>query len=92
MSGAEKVCHRRGVNSADRHAAILEAVTKKLGEASQATIHYADLRDPTTLEPAPAELAGPTLLAIALLFQKDPDGRGAEVRLIDNRVLEVDPA
>ena len=24
MSGAEKVCHRRGVNSADRHAAILE--------------------------------------------------------------------
>ncbi|HPG25306.1 MAG: pantoate--beta-alanine ligase [Spirochaetaceae bacterium] len=80
---------RRGERS---HAAILEAVTKKLGEASQATIHYADLRDPTTLEPAPAVLEGPTLLAIALLFQKDPDGRGAEVRLIDNRVLEVDPA
>ena len=30
MSGAEKVCHRRGVNSADRHAAILEEYAEHL--------------------------------------------------------------
>jgi len=30
VSGAEKVCHRRGVNSADRHAAILEEYAEHL--------------------------------------------------------------
>ena len=30
VSGAEKVCHRRGVNPADRHAAILEEYAEHL--------------------------------------------------------------
>lgn len=68
---------------------LLEAVRKKLGEATQARIDYAELRDPATLELAPERLEGPTLLAIALQFAPDPDGQGADVRLIDNRVLEV---
>jgi pantoate--beta-alanine ligase len=67
--------------------AILEAVTKSLAEASLARIDYAELRDPVSLEMAPAMLEGPTLLAIALQFEADPDGQGAAVRLIDNRVL-----
>lgn len=68
-------------------ATLLEAVRKKLAEASQARVDYAELRDPDTLEPAPATLEAPTLLAIALHFESDPDGRGAAVRLIDNRIL-----
>ncbi|MEM9175401.1 MAG: pantoate--beta-alanine ligase [Myxococcota bacterium] len=71
------------------HAALLEAVTKKLGEATQARIDYAEFRDPATLELAGLTLEGPTLLAIALQFEADPDGQGAQVRLIDNRVLTV---
>jgi pantoate--beta-alanine ligase len=69
------------------HATILEAVRKKLGEACQARIDYADLRDPETLEKAPERLDGPTLLAIALDFSPDQDGQGSPVRLIDNRLL-----
>ena len=69
------------------HATILEAVRKELSEACQARIDYAELRDPQTLELAPESLDGPTLLAIALQFEPDPDGQGAAVRLIDNRVL-----
>jgi pantoate--beta-alanine ligase len=68
-------------------ATLLEAVTKRLAEASLARIDYAELRDPESLEPTGPTLGGPTLLAIALQFQADPDGQGAPVRLIDNRVL-----
>ncbi len=68
-------------------AVILEAVHKKLAEATQARIDYAELRDPATLELAPDAIEGPTLLAIALQFEADPDGSGARVRLIDNRVI-----
>ena len=71
------------------HAVLREAVIKKLGEATQARVDYAEFRDPTTLELAGENLQGPTLLAIALQFDADPDGQGAEVRLIDNRVLAV---
>jgi pantothenate synthetase len=46
-------------------------------------VDYAELRDPESLEPAPAELAGPALLALAVRFDAD----GGPVRLIDNRVL-----
>jgi pantoate--beta-alanine ligase len=70
------------------HATILEAVRKELGKAGQATIDYADLRDPQTLEIAPETLDGPTLLAIALQFEPDANGEGAAVRLIDNRLLD----
>ncbi len=69
------------------HATILEAVRKELAKASRARIDYAELRDPQTLELAPESLDGPTLLAIALCFEADPDGQGAAVRLIDNRLL-----
>ena len=72
------------------HAALLEAVRQKLGEATQARIDYAEFRDPATLALAGETLEGPTLLAIALQFAPDPDGQGADVRLIDNRVLAVD--
>lgn len=74
-----------------RRDAILEAVTKKLAEATQARVDYAELRDPDRLEPAPERLEAPVLLAIALRFEPDPDGRGAAVRLIDNRVLVPAP-
>jgi len=76
------------------HATILEAVRKRLDEATQASIDYADLRDPDSLLSAPETIDGPVLLAIALQFE--PDGidntdetanAGAAVRLIDNRVL-----
>jgi pantoate--beta-alanine ligase len=73
------------------HATILEAVRKQLGEASQARIDYADLRDPESLETAPETIDEPTLLAVALQFEPDPDGGGAEVRLIDNRLLYPAP-
>jgi pantoate--beta-alanine ligase len=69
------------------HATLLEAVRKELGKANQARIDYAELRDPQTLDLAPESLDGPTLLAIALQFEPDPDGQGAAVRLIDNRLL-----
>ena len=48
---------------------------------------YAELRDPVTLAEASDRLVGPCLLALAVHFAPDPDGRGSEVRLIDNRVL-----
>jgi hypothetical protein len=61
--------------------------------APQARIDYAELCCPESLEPAPDELAGPALLALAVHFSPDPDGRGADVRLIDSRVLlRADPA
>jgi pantoate--beta-alanine ligase len=72
-------------------AVILEAVQNKLGEADQAAIDYAELRDPANLELVGDVISGPTLLAIALQFEPDPDGQGACVRLIDNRVLMSAP-
>ena len=53
-----------------------------------AEIDYAELRDPESLELAPARLEGPTLLALAVDFARDPSGAGTPVRLIDNRILE----
>jgi len=69
------------------HATILEAARKKLAEATQARIDYADLRDPQSLESAPERLDGPVLFAVALQFEPDADGEGAVVRLIDNRLI-----
>lgn len=73
------------------HAAILEAVRKELARATLARVDYADLRSPFDLASAPHNLDGPTLLAIALEFEPDPDGQGAQVRLIDNRLLGPAP-
>ena len=66
---------------------MLEVACKTIDEASLATLDYAELRNPDSLEEAPKELDGPTLLALAVNFAPDPDGQGADVRLIDNRVL-----
>lgn len=70
-------------------ATILEAAAKKLAEATQARIDYAELRDPQSLESAPERIDGPVLFAVALQFEPDPDGEGAAVRLIDNRLIHA---
>jgi pantoate--beta-alanine ligase len=64
--------------------ALLAGVRRELAKAPLARIDYAELRDPETLAPAPAELAGPVLLALAVRL---PCAGGDDVRLIDNRVL-----
>jgi pantoate--beta-alanine ligase len=85
------------VQAGERDAeAILALVRREIEKAPRAVIDYAELRDPESLEPAPAVLEGPTLLALAV-FLTTPDGDMDDaVRLIDNRVLrapcsEVDP-
>ena len=66
-------------------AALLALVRRELEKAPLAELDYAELRDPESLEPAPARLAGPTLLALAVRFPAASGPRG--VRLIDNAVL-----
>ncbi|MFO0691703.1 MAG: pantoate--beta-alanine ligase [Myxococcota bacterium] len=68
-------------------ARVLEAVRATLARATQARIDYAELRDPASLEAVSGRIERPVLLAIALQFEPDPDGRGSAVRLIDNRIL-----
>jgi len=77
------------IESGERSTAkILEAIRGTLARASQARIDYAELRDPASLELVSDTIDGPVLLAIALQFSPDPDGAGADVRLIDNRLIE----
>jgi pantoate--beta-alanine ligase len=66
---------------------LLDAVKREICKAPQAEIDYAELCDAQSLEPLGSELRGPTVLALAVHFQPDRDGRGQLVRLIDNRVL-----
>ncbi len=66
---------------------LLDTVKREICKAPQAEIDYAELRDAQSLEPVGSELRGPTVLALAVHFQPDRDGRGQLVRLIDNRVL-----
>ncbi len=70
-----------------RAAELLELVRREIAKAPRAAIDYAELRDPETLAPAPEHLDAPALLALAVLLRPPPDGGGAPVRLIDNRVL-----
>ena len=70
-----------------RSALLLERVRAELEAVPRSRIDYAELRDPETLELAPGELCGATLLALAVVFEPDEDGRGETVRLIDNRLL-----
>jgi pantoate--beta-alanine ligase len=75
-------------------ASLLALVARELAKAPHARVDYAELRDPATLAPSPARLAGPALLALAVRFPvRGADDPSAEVRLIDNRVLhpEVSP-
>ena len=67
-------------------ARILALVRAELAAAPRAEIDYAELRDATTLAPAPAQLAAPALLALAVFMRPAVDG-GRTVRLIDNRAL-----
>ena len=71
--------------------ALLEAVRAEISTATQARLDYAELRDPDSLEESPESLNGPALLALAVNFTPDADGQGADVRLIDNRVLLSQP-
>jgi pantoate--beta-alanine ligase len=76
------------VAAGEREAArLLALVRRELAAAPRAEIDYAELRDPTTLTPAPAVLAGPALLALAVLMRPAEGREGKTVRLIDNRVL-----
>ncbi len=93
----EALCLVRALDAAEsavragerRRDAVLAAAREAIAKAPLARLDYAELRDPETLAPAPARLAGPTLLALAA-FLPHRDGQG-EVRLIDNRVLRVPP-
>ena len=79
----------RAVAAGERSAAaLLYGVTQEIGKAPRAQIDYAELRDPESLEPAPAALEAPALLALAVLFHPPEGTAGAPVRLIDNRVLD----
>ncbi len=83
IEGAE-----RAVAAGERNTqALLENICKTIEEAPQAALDYAELRDPDSLAEAPPQLDGPTLLALAVHFAPDQNGNGADVRLIDNRVL-----
>jgi pantoate--beta-alanine ligase len=76
----------RAVAAGEREsAALLALVRRELAKAPLAELDYAELRDPDSLDPAPARLAGPALLALAVRFRAPSAARG--VRLIDNAVL-----
>jgi pantoate--beta-alanine ligase len=70
---------------------ILALVRRELEKAPRAVIDYAELRDPDSLEPAPARLEGPTLLALAVFLTPSYGDTDAAVRLIDNQMLCADP-
>lgn len=67
---------------------LLARVREEIARAPRAALDYAELRDPDSLEDAPAQLCAPTLLALAVRMQPGPDG-GESVRLIDNRILQL---
>ena len=65
---------------------VLALVALELEKAPHGCVDYAELRDPETIEPAPATLTQPALLALAVRFPARGEAAGS-VRLIDNRVL-----
>jgi len=74
------------VASGERRREAIESRVREILESSPlAKLDYAELRDPDTLERAPATLETPVLLALAVFFETD--GASVPVRLIDNRVL-----
>ncbi|HEX5068510.1 MAG TPA: pantoate--beta-alanine ligase [Myxococcota bacterium] len=81
------------VRAGERDAArLLEGVRREISKSPRAEIDYAELRDPASLAPAPARLEAPTLLALAVFMRPQDAGAGEPVRLIDNRVLSVQPS
>lgn len=80
------------VRAGERDAArLLAGVLREIAKAPRAEVDYAELRDPHTLAPVPATLDAPALLALAVFLRPLPGGAGNSVRLIDNRVLPVQP-
>ena len=80
------------VDSGERASSqILRRANAEIAKAPLATIDYAELRDPDTLESSPENLTGPALLALAVLFAPPEGEPGETVRLIDNRVLRPAP-
>jgi pantoate--beta-alanine ligase len=80
------------VRAGERDAArLLEGVRREIAKSPRAEIDYAELRDPASLAPAPARLEAPTLLALAVVMLPQDAGAAEPVRLIDNRVLPVQP-
>jgi len=67
---------------------LLALVRAELAASPRAQIDYAELCDPVTLAPAPAQLDGSALLALAVFMRASQDGKGRTVRLIDNRILQ----
>jgi pantoate--beta-alanine ligase len=68
--------------------ALLAVAREEIAAAPRAAIDYVALCDPDTLAPAPAQLRGPALLALAVFLRPaSPEDARAGVRLIDNRVL-----
>jgi len=93
----EALCLVRALDAAEsaiaagerRREAVLAAAREAIAKAPLVRLDYAELRDPVTLALAPERLAAPALLALAAFLPRR-DGQG-EVRLIDNRVLPVQP-
>jgi pantoate--beta-alanine ligase len=93
----EALCLVRALDAAEsavrsgerRRAAVLAAAREAIAKAPHARLDYAELRDPETLAPAPERLAADVVLALAVFLPRR-DGQG-DVRLIDNRVLPVQP-
>jgi pantoate--beta-alanine ligase len=87
LSRALDIAERRLAAGEHSRDALLAAVRDEIGRAPLAEVDYAELRDPDTLEPAPAALEAPTLLALAVFMKSPEPDEGGSVRLIDNRVL-----
>ena len=83
--GAAASAVAAGENDRER---LLAGVRREIGKAPLATIDYAELRDPDSLEPAPPRLVAPALLALAVFFEPGDPASGARVRLIDNCLLQ----
>jgi len=84
LDAAEKLVAEGGRSAPE----ILARVERELRASTLGRIDYAELRDPASLAPAPTQLVGPTLLALAVRYPGEGDPADApSVRLIDNRVL-----
>ena len=87
----QKYFHRDLEQIHRRLLALSAIVEQMIDKASRADVDYVELRDPDSLEPAPARLEGPALLALAVFFRTGEEAKGARVRLIDNRLLRPQP-
>jgi pantoate--beta-alanine ligase len=93
----EALCLVRALDAAEsavragerRRGAVLAAAREQIAKAPLARLEYAELCDPETLAQAPERLEADVLLALAAFLPRR--GGQGDVRLIDNRVLRVQP-